>query len=159
MASHFLPSLFTRDERNDPFRSLQRQIDQLFSDFSRDSFFSGNGQDMMSRIKVDVAETDKAIEIMADLPGVDEKDIDVNLVDNVLTIKAQKKNERDEKGKNFRVVERSYGAFERSMTLPFKADAKQVEAKFDKGVLKLVLQKPPEVQAGSQKIAISSGRS
>jgi HSP20 family protein len=152
-----LPSVFGAEGR-DPFRDLQRQIDRVFSEFSQDfrpmGFGRGNGN--MLAVDIDVAETDKALEISADLPGVAEKDIDVSVSDNMLTIKAEKKSERDEKGKDFRIVERSYGTFQRSMTLPFAADASKVEAKFDKGVLKLTLPKPPELQSKAQKIPVKS---
>jgi HSP20 family protein len=150
-----IPSFFTHDGR-DPFRDLQRQIDRVFSDFSGDMRPMVSGRNGVMGISVDVAETDKALEITAELPGVDEKDIDLSLTDNLLTIKAEKKSERDEKGKDFHVVERSYGTVQRSMALPFRADPSKVDAKFDKGVLKLTVPKPPEVQSKSQKITVKA---
>jgi HSP20 family protein len=151
-----LPSLFSGETGRDPFRDLQRQIDQVFSEFSRDIRpFAGRQNGLLS-VTVDVAETDKALEITAELPGVSEKDIDVTVSDDVLTIKAEKRSEKDEKGKDYHVVERSYGTFQRSMMLPFKADAAKIDAKFDKGVLKLTVAKPAEVQAKVQKIPVSA---
>jgi HSP20 family protein len=154
----FLPSVFSHESGRDPFRDLQRQIDQVFSDFSRDVLPSGLSRGAALGISMDVAETDKSIEITAELPGVDEKDIDVTLADDMLTIKAEKKSEKDEKGKDFRVVERSFGLMERRMALPFKADPGKIDAKFEKGVLKLTLPKPPEVQSKTQKIPISAAK-
>ncbi len=153
-----LPTLFSQESGRDPFRDLQRQIDQVFSDFTRELRPMGFGRNGSLSISMDVAETDKAVEVTAELPGVDEKDIDVSVADDMLTIKAEKKSEKDEKGKDFRLIERSYGTFERRMALPFKADPAKVEAKFEKGVLKLTLPKPPEAQSKVQKIPISAAK-
>ena len=81
-------------------------------------------------------------------------DIDVQLKDGVLTIKGEKKVEKDEKQKDYHVMERSYGMFERSFTLPAEVDASKVEAAFDKGVLKVTLPKLPQEQSKAQKIAV-----
>ena len=140
-----------------PYRVLRQEIDKLFSDFTSDlpliGRWNGNGQLAM---QVDVAETEKALEVTAELPGVDEKEIDVSLAGDVLTIKAEKKSDKEEKTKDYHLVERSYGTFERSMQLPFKADAAKIDAKFDKGVLKLVVQKPVEAQTKLQKIEVKA---
>ena len=105
-------------------------------------------------LKVNVAETDNAVEVTADIPGVDAKDIDVQLKDGVLTIKGEKKVEKDEKQKDYHVVERSYGMFERSFTVPAEVDAAKVDASFDKGVLKVTMPKLPAAQSKVQKIAV-----
>jgi HSP20 family protein len=106
--------------------------------------------------KVDVAETKDAIEVTAELPGVDEKDLEVTLADGVLTVRGEKKTARDEqdKDKNWHVVERSYGSFSRAIPLPFDPDPAKVEAKFDKRVLHIHLPKPAEVAKKQQKIEI-----
>ena len=106
--------------------------------------------------KIDVAESKDAIEVTAELPGVDEKDVDVTLADDVLTIRGEKKSEREErdKEKNWHVVERSYGSFSRAIPLPFEADPTKVEAKFDNGVLRIHLPKPEDVTKKEQKIEI-----
>jgi HSP20 family protein len=150
----FLPSVFTRER--DPFRTLQRQIDDVFRDFSRDLPSVGWDRNSSFNLAVDVAETDKVIEVTAELPGVEEKDISVMLTGDVITIKAEKKSEKEEKGKDYRLAERSYGMFERSMDLPFKVEPSKVDAKFDKGVLKVMITKPAEVQALSQKIPVKA---
>lgn len=153
MAKQFLPDLFGRSS-GDMFSSLQREIDRVFSDFNRGmpalSEFRRGGM----AFKVNVAETDKAIEVTAEIPGVDAKDIDVQLSDGVLTIKGEKKEEKDEKQKDWHVVERSYGMFQRSFTIPSEVDAEKVEAAFDKGVLKVTLPKLPAAQAKAQKIEV-----
>jgi HSP20 family protein len=107
-------------------------------------------------MQVDVAETEKTLEVTAELPGVNEKEIDVSLAGDMLTIKAEKKSDKEEKTKDYHLVERSYGTFERSMQLPFKADATKIDANFDKGVLKLVIQKPAEAQTKLQKIEVKA---
>jgi len=106
--------------------------------------------------KIDIAESKDAIDLAAELPGVDEKDVDVTLADGMLTIRGEKKSERDEtdKEKNWHVVERSYGSFSRTISLPFDPDPAKVEAKFDKGVLHIHLPKPAEVAKKQQKIEI-----
>jgi HSP20 family protein len=106
--------------------------------------------------KIDVAESKDAIDVTAELPGVDEKDVDVTLADGILTVRGEKKTGRDEqdKDKNWHVVERSYGSFSRTIPLPFDPDPAKVEAKFDKGVLHVHLPKPAEVAKKQQKIEI-----
>ncbi len=151
-----MPTIFSGTPEKDPFRSLQKQIDQVFTEFSRDMPGFGWPRNGSLSLAVDVIETDNALKISADLPGVDEKDISVTLAGDVLTIKAEKKTEKEEKGKDFRLCERSYGVFERSMALPFKAESSKVDAKFDKGVLKVTINKPAGVQSLTQSIPIKS---
>ena len=90
----------------------------------------------------------------ADLPGVDEKDVEVVLSDGRLTIKGEKKLEKEEKKQDYYLHERSYGSFARSVALPFEADPDQVKASFAKGVLTVTVPKPPEVKAKQKKIPI-----
>lgn len=130
--------------RNEPFFSLQREIDRLFEDFTRGFPAMGNGHGLVPTMTptMDVAETDKAIEVTAELPGLEDKDVQINVADNVLTIKGEKKAEKEEKDKNYRLVERSYGSFERSLGLPDGVDADAIKASIDKGVLKVTIPKP-----------------
>jgi HSP20 family protein len=156
MAGSHLPSIFTR--RTDGLGSLFREIERTFEDFSRRSplaGFPGFG-DGATTPKIDVSEGKDAVEITAELPGCTEKDIDVTLNEGVLTIRGEKKTERDEtdKDKNWHVVERSYGSFSRSIPLPFTPDSAKVEARFDKGVLRLKLPKPAEVAKKEKRIEI-----
>ena len=156
MARSYLPSLFGRDD--DPFGSLFREVQKTFEDFSRRSPLAGFGPDTLAP-KIDVAEGKDAIDLTAELPGVDEKDVEVTLVEGALTIRGEKKTERDEKDKdkNWHVMERSYGSFSRTISLPFDTDPAKVEAKFDKGVLRIHLPKPVEVAKKQQKIEIKKG--
>ena len=139
----------------DPLRTLFQEMQKTFEDFSRRSPFARFSPDLLSP-KIDVAESKGAIDITAELPGVDEKDVDVTLADDVLTIRGEKKFEREEQDndKNWYVVERSYGSFSRAIPLPFEPDAAKVEAKFDKGVLRIRLPKSEEVTKKEQKIEI-----
>jgi HSP20 family protein len=140
-----------------PIRAQRQEVDKLFNDFTSDlplvGRWNGNGRLV---IQVDVAETEKPLEVTAELPGVNEKEIDVSLAGYILTIKAEKKSHKEDKTKDYHLVERSYGTFERSIHLPFKADPAKIEAKFDKGVLKLVVQKPAEAQTKTQKIEVKA---
>ena len=160
-----LPSLWrSRRERGElatgrdiwePFGSLRRDMERLFEDFSRD-FSWGPPATAGTAVapRIDVSETDTEIKIEAELPGVDEKDVEVVLSDGRLTIKGEKKQEKEEKKKDYHLVERSYGSFARSIALPFEADPDQVKATFAKGVLTVTVPKPPEVKAKEKKIAI-----
>jgi HSP20 family protein len=129
-----------------PFYSLQQEIDRLFEDFTRGFPALGSGTTAMTVPTMDVAETDKEIEITAELPGLEEKDVQINVADNVLTIRGEKKAEKEEKDKNYRLVERSYGSFERSLELPKGVDLDAIKASIDKGVLKVVVPKPAPAQ-------------
>lgn len=156
MTKHFLPDLFGRGSASDVFGSLHREIDRVFSDFGKGYPALGEFGKASQALKVNVAETDTAIELTAEIPGVEPKDIDVQLKDGIIRIKGEKKIETDEKKKDYHVVERSYGIFERSFSLPSEVDGAKVEATFDKGVLKVTLPKLPSAVAKSQKIAVKS---
>ncbi len=145
--------LFRRDQ-NDPFAAMQKEINRVFEDFGRGSLANLSNGDVSPRI--DVAETDSAVEVTAELPGIDEKDIDVVLRDDVLTIKGEKKNEKEERKKDYHLIERSYGSFARSIRLPFEADSEAVKASFAKGVLKVSITKPAEVKDKTVKIPVRS---
>ena len=153
MARPYLPSFFGRGD--DPFGSLFREVQKTFENFSQRTPFARFNSDSLSP-KVDIAESRDAIDVTAEPPGVDEKDLDVTLANEVLTIRGEKRTERDEedKDKNWHVVERSFGSFTRAIPLPFDPDATKVEAKFDKGVLRIRLPKPAEVAKKQQKIEI-----
>jgi HSP20 family protein len=127
-----------------PFVSLHREIDRLFDDFMR-GFPSFGSQELLPAM--DVTETDKDIEIYAELPGLEDKDVQINVADNVLTIRGEKKSERDDKNKDYHVVERSYGSFYRSLQLPSGVDPEKIQASISKGVLKVVIPKPEPAQA------------
>jgi HSP20 family protein len=131
-----------------PFFSLQREIDRLFDDFTRGfpAFTAAaNGGKMMP--VTDVTESDKDIEITAELPGLEEKDVKIDLSGNLLTIRGEKKAETEQKDKNVRMIERSYGAFERTIELPDGVDPDAIKATISKGVLTVTVPKPAPAQA------------
>ena len=129
-----------------PFMSLQQQIDRLFDDFTRGfpTFAGAGATELMP--SMDVTETDKQIEITAELPGLEDKDVQVNVADNVLTIRGEKKAEKEEKDKAYRLVERSYGSFMRSLELPEGVNADAIKASINKGVLTVTVPKPAPAQ-------------
>ena len=147
----------------DPFYRLQNEMNRLFEDA-----FQGFGQGFGAfgatptaatalSPRLDIKETDKKFKILVELPGVDEDDLDVDLSDNVLTIRGEKKLEREEEGKGgYHLMERAYGAFTRSIPLGFEIDPDAVEARFKNGVLTIELPKPPELESRTKKIAIRS---
>ena len=95
---------------------------------------------------MDVTETAEAVVVKAEVPGMDAKEINISVTGDVLTIKGEKKSEREEKEENYHVVERSYGSFSRSMTLPAAVNLDKIEAKYDKGVLTVTCPKKEEVK-------------
>ncbi len=163
-----LPS--TRSEEGGvraPFDELHDRIDRIFSDFSRGfgmpdlwgnggrmgggQMWGGGGRLMPT---MEMHEADGKVMIAAELPGVDEKDIDISVQDDMLTISGEKRAEVEHKEGAGHRTERTYGKFSRSVSLPFDIDPDQVEARFDKGVLKLTIPKPPEAQQQVKKIQI-----
>lgn len=135
-----------------PFSFLQQEIDRLFDGVARGFPALTAGT---SRIpSMDVSETDKVIEISAELPGMEANDVTLNISDNILTIRGEKKSEREENKKDYHLVERSYGAFSRSVELPAGVKPEDITAEIAKGVLKVTVQKPaPKV---SKQIDIKS---
>ncbi|HLH11284.1 MAG TPA: Hsp20/alpha crystallin family protein [Methylovirgula sp.] len=132
-----------------PFASLQHEIDRLFDDFGRNFFDFGRSFPGLPSLRsadfvprMNVSETDKMIEISAELPGLEEKDVDINFADDMLTIRGERKEEKEEKDKDYKIFERSYGAFARSVALPPGTDPNKIKANIDKGVLKVTVEKP-----------------
>jgi HSP20 family protein len=147
-----------------PFRSLRQEMDRLFADFERDwgwprslEPFFGRGTSLTYSVPaVDVAETDDAYEITAELPGLVEKDVEVKLANEVLTIKGEKQEEKEEKERTtgYHVSERRYGTFQRSFRIPNGVDVDKIEATFKNGVLKVALPKTKEAQSAVKKIDV-----
>jgi HSP20 family protein len=130
------------------FGFLQHEVDRLFEEFARGLgpvSVGGNGRLMPS---MEVTETDKELVITAELPGLERKDVDISLEDNVLTIRGEKKSETspDDKNKNVHVSERSYGVFYRVLELPSGIDPSSVQATMSNGVLKITIPKPARAQ-------------
>ena len=147
-----------RREEDNPFFSLQREVDRIFDRFSR-GFGGGELVEREEALRgfipsVDVSETDKEIHVTAELPGMDEKDLDITLSGNNLIIRGEKKSEKEEKGEQFYRKESAYGAFHRTIPLPVEVETERIEAKFNKGVLEIRIPKSPEAQKAKKKISI-----
>ena len=119
---------------------LHQEIDRLFNEFAQSP--SGNGGPAKLVPNVDISETDKAIEISAEMPGLERKDIEISIDDDTLTIRGEKKIEEDQKDKNVQHSERCYGVFMRVLQLPPGVDPSSVNATMSNGVLKITIPKP-----------------
>ena len=145
-----------RREEDHPFSLLRREMDEVF-----ENFFSGFDMPFASNLdvftpKVDLAETDKEIKVSAELPGMDEKDIDLSVNRDTLTIKGEKKSEKEEKGKDYYHVERSYGSFTRTIPIPVEVDLEKVDAEFKKGVLTITMPKTAKALKETKKITVKT---
>ena len=153
------------DEEEHPVYSLQREMNHIFDDFFRsfdgptrgDSFalspFSTHGTSV-GMPRIDVHETDKELRISAELPGMTEKDIEVSLSKNMLTVSGEKKQESEKNIKGWYRMERSYGSFSRSIQLPCDVDQDSCQASFKNGVLTVSVSKSQEAEAISKSIPI-----
>ena len=153
-----------------PFESLRQEIDRLFNDFGmggwrpfpfRRPFWATEPvfqREMTwpTMPAVDVTDSEKAYQITAELPGMDEKSIEVKVTDGYLTIKGEKKEEKEEKEKDYYLRERHYGSFERSFDVPESVDLSKIEATFKKGVLTVTLPKKAEAQKPEKKIEVKA---
>jgi len=152
-----------------PLATLRRQIDRLFDDLHLGG--SGSGRPLGRNLfdlepfwrgelslgnapAVDIAEREKEYEITAELPGMDEKNIDLKYSNSMLTIKGEKTEEKEEKKKDYYLSERRFGSFQRSFQLPDGVAADKIEASFKNGVLTVILPKSAEAQKEEKKIAI-----
>jgi HSP20 family protein len=147
----------------DPFMAMRHEMNRLFENafggFGLPTLFGPAFGGMPAQTlapQMDVSETEREIHVTAELPGIDPKDIDVMLADDRLTIRGEMRTERDEKDRNYHVMERSQGSFSRSLRLPFAADPSQVKAEFKNGVLTLTIQKPKEVLEKQHRIEVRS---
>ena len=152
-----------------PFETLRREVKQLLDDYgqnflqlpARRSLF---GFEPLWRRQavweaapaVDVVEGEKAYEITAELPGMDEKKVEVKVANGNLTIKGEKQQEKEEKKKDYYLHERHFGSFERSFAIPEGVDADKIQANFKKGVLTVTLPKNPEAQKPPKKIEVKA---
>jgi HSP20 family protein len=158
MRTHsYLPQLWREDQH--PLRTLRQEMDEIFESWTKDLKLPEVAWPRTEFWpRVNISETDKEMLVTAELPGVDQKDIEVTVSGNQLLIKGEKKSEveekKDEKGRAFHRVERSFGSFQRLMSLPYEVDPEKVQASFKDGVLTLALPKPAEVQKKTKKIEI-----
>ena len=147
------------DTYSDPFTSFRREVDRMFDDFFRSAGhglqpWNAGWQTMAPRI--DISDADKELLITAEMPGLDEKDFEVTLAGDLLTIKGEKKTENENRNGNAYYVERRFGSFSRSVRLPFEAGDEQVEANYDRGVLTVRVPKPAEAQRHVRRIEVKA---
>jgi HSP20 family protein len=140
--------------------TLHRDMDRLFEDFMRGSIRPlqmtetwGFGDIAPT---LDVTEDEKAFRIAVELPGMDDKDIDVTLTEGLLTIRGEKKQEKEDKGKDFYRKERTFGAFRRALPIPGDVDETKIDASFKKGVLNIVLPKTEEARSKIRHINVKA---
>jgi HSP20 family protein len=146
----------------DPFLMLHREMNRLFDDVLRGGAVPAGAQEasqggVLLAPQVDVSETDKEIRIHAELPGVSENDIEVSLNEDVLTIRAVKRQDRKEEREGVHFSERAFGTFQRSLRLPFQVNPDQVQARFENGVLSVTLPKT-QPQERSRRIQIQGSQ-
>jgi len=154
-----------------PLESLRREVDRLLEDFGRDYWrlpfrrptfavepFWRREQTWAAKPAVDIVDKDKAYEITAELPGMDEKNIEVKVANGGLAIKGEKQEEKEEKKKDYYLRERSFGSFERYFTVPQGVDADKIGASFKRGVLTVTLPKKPEAIKPAKKIEVKAAR-
>src|SRR6476659_8623850 len=136
--------------RWEPFRESSTMQDRMnrMNRLFRESYSPEGAEDALTTTSfappVDIYEDEHTITLKLEVPGIDEKDIDVSIENNTLTVRGERKIEKEEKEENFRRIERQYGSFTRSFTLPNTVDAGQVNANYDKGLLKIRLAKKAE---------------
>lgn len=140
--------------RWDPFHeltTLQREMNRLFQDYS-----VGRGEQELAASSfappVDIYEDEHNVTLKMEIPGVDQKDLDIRVENNTLTVRGERKFEKDEKEENFHRIERHYGSFMRSFTLPNTVDTDSVSADYDNGVLKIRLAKREEAKPKQIKV-------
>jgi HSP20 family protein len=145
--------------RWDPFRELstiQDRMNRLFQES-----YGGQDQELSTSAfapPVDVYEDEHNIVLKVEVPGIDEKDIDIRLENNTLVVRGERKFEKEEKEENYHRVERRYGSFVRSFSLPNTVDTENVQATYDKGVLKIALAKKAEAKPKQIKVSVGTGK-
>ena len=128
------------------FRRVERDMGELMDRFLHDEEFWALPEAEWFTPKADIAETDKGYEVTMDLPGIDPRDLTVEIREGSLWVSGERKEEKEEKGKTFHRVERHYGAFRRVIPLDLPVDREKVEAKYHDGVLKISVAKSPEAE-------------
>lgn len=149
--------------RWDPFRELtmlQNQMNRLFQDSFGNPAHATDEFGMTSFVPpVDIYEDEHSIKLRLEIPGVDEKDLDVRVENNVLTVRGERRFSNEEKEENFHRIERRYGSFSRSFTLPNTVDTDNVNANYNNGLLELTLAKRAEAKPKQIKIGVGSQQS
>jgi len=154
---NLFPSLFTEQTSHNLFNRLNNEMARFFDDFDSNSMSLSNGSksESLFTAKMDCSETDDAVELKVEVPGVSEKDIDVELNGRQLTISGKRESSTEDKKKNYRFTERETGSFLRRLNLDFDADPGKVKATVDAGILTVSIEKPEESKARKQKITVN----
>lgn len=162
----FLPSLWgaptvpAGQESVPPFSALQQEMNRIFDDFFQGTnlspFPAAGGPAGAFHPSMDVKEGEKEIVIYAELPGMDEKDVELLLEESSLVLKGEKKFEKEDKGEGYHTIERSYGSFHRVISLPREIDLNKAQARFKNGVLTVTLPKLEQAKEKGKKIPIQS---
>jgi len=143
----------------DPFRELENVSDHLNRLFSRSTGRAGSSQEILGMAdwtpSVDISETDTAYLIKGEIPGVKKEDVKVTVQDGMLTIQGERKMEKEEKGKKFHRVERSYGSFMRSFRLPDDTDENKVKAEFKDGMINVIVTKSAKAKSKAINVAVT----
>src|ERR1700675_2960217 len=150
-------TFITRFDPLREFTTIQDRMSRLFRDSSGPEGREGAPPNTPVAPPVDVYEDEHNVTLKIEVPGIDEKDIDVRIEDNTLTVHGERKIEKEEKEENYRRVERQYGSFTRTFNLPPTVDAEKVQADYDKGVLKITL--PKKAEAKPKQIKVNVGQS
>jgi HSP20 family protein len=146
-----------RSQSKDTLTTLHNDIDRLFDNFFRGFDLAPFGESFSTfSPNIDVRENDHNYQVTAELPGMDENDIEVTLDHNSLTIRGEKKQETQDKGHNYYRMERSYGSFQRSISLPPGIDSGKIDANFNKGILTITLPKTTEAQKHAKHIPVKT---
>lgn len=143
-------------QRGDPFQLLRREMEQLFDSVGGSTGESMAGGGNIVAPRMDVSEDDQAFKVTAEMPGARPEDVEVIVDDDVLTIRAERTQERETNRRNYHLVERSVGVFQRSLRLPAPVDPGKVQASFDNGVLTVTIPKNGS-QARSRRVQVRSG--
>ncbi|HEV7914070.1 MAG TPA: Hsp20/alpha crystallin family protein [Albitalea sp.] len=155
MAQGHLSPLGFGGQGNDPFLMLRREMEQLFDNVVRTPSATGGGGTVVAP-RMDISEDDKEIRVVAEMPGAAPDNVEVMVDDDVLTIRGEREQERETNRKNYHLIERSVGVFQRSLRLPSPVDASQVQANFDNGVLTITIPKT-SAKGRSRQVQIRSG--
>lgn len=144
-------------ETDDPFEALHRSMNQVLEAFRKDFDFPSLGTwETLAAPNVDVSETDDAVEVAAELPGMDAKDVELSFQGNSLVLKGEKSEEKESKEKDFHIRERRFGSFHRMISLPAGVDIDKAKAEYEKGVLRVTIPKTAEAKQQRRKIEIKA---
>jgi len=145
-----------------PFLSLREEMDHLFDDWAEGlnirvpSVWKEEGGNGLYNPRIDMVENEKAIKVTAELPGINDKDLEITVSDDSITIRGEKSEEKETKENNYHCHERRYGSFERTLPLPSEVDSNKASAEFKKGILQITLPKTQREQKKRHKLSVKT---